>query len=323
MSGPGARDSGIGSLRWVPCAVLAAIALTAACARAQAPSSAGKGPAPASRVPSPEKKSFVRADTAKLHRTLDSIADAHHGVVGYTVWNLDTGERLERRGDETFPTASLIKVPILVTVFDLVEKRQLSLDDPLTVLKIDQVPGSGTLQFMHPGITVTVRDAAWLMTTISDNTATNVLIDRLGIERVNADLAALGLERTALRRRMFDFVARARGLDNVTTPRDAARLLCRFVLSDGLSPKSAERARRILLAQQLNAGLPARLPFGTPWAHKTGNLPGLLHDAGWLEHDDGRRVVVTVFTDHLRNDGDGALVLARVGEAVAAWHGSG
>ena len=77
--------------------------------------------------------------------------------------NLDTGERLERRGDETFPTASLIKVPILVTVYDLVEKGQLSLDDPLTVLKIDKVPGSGLLQFMHDDAIVTVHDAAWLM----------------------------------------------------------------------------------------------------------------------------------------------------------------
>nr|MBA3671877.1 serine hydrolase [Gemmatimonadaceae bacterium] len=75
--------------------------------------------------------SFARADTAALRRTLDSLADAHHGIVGYTVHNLDTGERLERRGNETFPTASLIKVAILVTVYDLVEQGKLSLDDPL------------------------------------------------------------------------------------------------------------------------------------------------------------------------------------------------
>jgi len=88
---------------------------------------------------------WVRADTAALRRTLDSLAGAHHGVVGYAVHNVDTGERLERRGDETFPTASLIKVAILVTVYDLAGKGELSLDDPLTVLKIDKVPGSGTL----------------------------------------------------------------------------------------------------------------------------------------------------------------------------------
>src|SRR4051812_1523802 len=86
--------------------------------------------------------SYQRADTAALHRTLESLADKHRGVVGYVVQNIDTGERLERRADETFPTASLIKVPVLVTVYGLAEQGMLSLDDPLTVLKIDKVPGS-------------------------------------------------------------------------------------------------------------------------------------------------------------------------------------
>ena len=92
---------------------------------------------------------IVRADTAALRRTLDSIADAHHGVVGYSVIDLETGA-ISRRGDETFPTASLIKVAILVTVYDLVAKGELSLDDQLTVLKIDQVPGSGIRSISTP-----------------------------------------------------------------------------------------------------------------------------------------------------------------------------
>src|SRR6476469_5952971 len=97
----------------------------------------------------------VHADTAALRRKLDSIADAHHGIVGYSVIDLESGERISRRGDETFPTASLIKVAILVTVYDLVAKGQLSLDDQLTVLKIDQVPGSGVIQFLHSGTVLT------------------------------------------------------------------------------------------------------------------------------------------------------------------------
>src|SRR5262245_44825697 len=89
----------------------------------------------------------VKTDTTALRKRLDAIAGAHHGTVGYSVRNLDTGERLSLRGDETFSTASLIKVPILVTLYDLAAQNRLSLDDPLTVLKIDQVPGSGVLQF--------------------------------------------------------------------------------------------------------------------------------------------------------------------------------
>ena len=122
--------------------IVAAIALAVPAARAQQP--------------------FAHADTAALHKQLAALAAAHHGVLGYAISNLDTGERLSLRGDETFPTASLIKVPILVTLYDLVEQKQLGLDDPLTVLKIDQVPGSGVLQFMHPGMSLTVRDAVYI-----------------------------------------------------------------------------------------------------------------------------------------------------------------
>src|SRR3954468_15349713 len=100
----------------------------------------------------------AQVDSGRLRRTLDSIADRQHGTVGYAVIDLGTGARISRRGDETFPTASLIKVGILITIYDLVAKGQLSLDDPLTVLSIDQVPGSGVLQFMHNGMTLTVRD---------------------------------------------------------------------------------------------------------------------------------------------------------------------
>src|SRR6478672_5720925 len=119
------------------------------------------GPGGASRLQQ------VHADTAALRRKLDSIADAHHGIVGYSVIDLESGARISRRGDETFPTASLIKVAILVTVYDLVAKGQLSLDDPITMLKIDQVGGSGVSQYLQPGPILSVHDAAWLMITIS------------------------------------------------------------------------------------------------------------------------------------------------------------
>jgi beta-lactamase class A len=178
----------------------------------------------------PAPATFARADTASLHRTLDSLAAAHHGVVGYTVHNLDTGERLERRGDETFSTASLIKVAILVTVFDLVEQAQLSLDDPLTLLKIDKLPGSGNLQFMHDGATLTVRDAAWLMTTTSDNTATNLLLDRIVIRRVWEKMEKLGLPHTKVHSKVYLRMASV-AMDSsvkyglgVTTPNEMTRL---------------------------------------------------------------------------------------------------
>jgi beta-lactamase class A len=139
-----------------------------------------------------------RADTAVLRRTLDSIADLHHGVVGYSVIDVDGSDRISRRGDEKFPTASLIKVGVLVTVFDLVERHEMSLADPLTVLSIDQTGGSGVLQFLHNGTTITVGDAAWLVSTISDNTATNLLLDKINIRRMWTKMDSLGLPNTRI-----------------------------------------------------------------------------------------------------------------------------
>lgn len=171
-----------------------------------------------------------RADTSALRRTLDSIADHHHGVVGYSVIDLDGTDRISRRGDEKFPTASLIKVGVLVTVFDLVAKGQMSLDDPLTVLAIDQTGGSGVLQFFHSGATITVKDAAWLVSTISDNTATNLLLDKINIRRMWAKMDSLGLPATRIHSKV-NLRNTSVAMDSsvkyglgVTTPNEMARL---------------------------------------------------------------------------------------------------
>ena len=292
---------------------LVALAL-AACAHAQAPRPATAG--------------FARADTAALHRTLDSLADAHHGVLGYTVWNLDTGERLERRGDETFPTASLIKVPVLVTVFDLVEKKMLSLDDPLTVLRIDQVPGSGTLQFMHPGIAITVRDAAWLMTTISDNTATNLLLDRIVIRRVWDKMEALGLPHSKVHSKSFSRASSV-AMDSsvkyglgVTTPNEMAKLFALLADGKAVSPAADSTMLDFLDHNQDDSKL-QRYVAGVRAPHKTGDTDAVRTECALFYLQS--RVVVCGLTkenvDHSYSvDGEGQMTLARIGRAVVdAW----
>ena len=94
------------------------------------------------------------AKASGLRRTLDSLWAAHHGVVGYSITNLDTGEHLEQRGNETFSTASLIKVPILVTLFDLAAQKLLTLDDPIVLTEIDKVGGAGQLQYLRTPLTL-------------------------------------------------------------------------------------------------------------------------------------------------------------------------
>lgn len=217
------------------------IALAPACATAQARSDGDSA-----------RPTRTTADTAALRRTLDSLAGAHGGVVGYAVFDVDGGARLSRRGDETFSTASLIKVPVLVTVFDLVAQGKLSLDDRLTVLRIDKVPGSGQLQHLHDGAVITVRDAAWLMTTISDNTATNLLLDRIIIRRVWEKMEALGLKNTKVHSKTF-LRSSSVAMDSsvkyglgVTTPNEMARLLELMARGQAVSPAADSTMLRIL-----------------------------------------------------------------------------
>ena len=300
-----------------------AVAVALACATIGVVACAG-AQAPAAVAP----VVTARTDTAALRRTLDSLADAHHGVVGYTVHNLETGERLERRGDETFSTASLIKVPVLVTVFDLVAKGDLSLDDRLTVLKIDKVPGSGSLQYMHDGAEITVGDAAWLMTTISDNTATNLLLDRIIIRRVWDKMEALGLRNTKVHSKSF-LRSSSVAMDSsakyglgVTTPNEMARLFELLALGRAVSPAADSAMLRILEHNEDDVML-QRYANGVRAAHKTGATDSVRTECSlfWLP----ARVVACVLTKQNQDtrwvlDNEPQVTMARMGEAIVrAW----
>ena len=276
----------------------------------------------------PAPATFARADTASLRRTLDSLASAHHGVVGYTVHDVDTGERLERRGDETFPTASLIKVAILVTVFDLVEQGQLSLDDPLTLLKIDKVPGSGNLQFMHDGATITVRDAAWLMTTTSDNTATNLLLDRIVIRRVWAKMEKLGLPHTKVHSKVYLRMASV-AMDSsvkyglgVTTPNEMTRLFALLADGKAVSPK-ADSTMLDILAHNEDFASMQRYVDGLTVPHKTGATDQVRTECALFPLQS--RVAACVLTKENADqrwliDNEAQVTLANMGRAiVGAW----
>jgi beta-lactamase class A len=266
----------------------------------------------------------VRADTAALRRKLDSIADAHHGIVGYSVIDLESGQRISRRGDETFPTASLIKVAILVTVYDLVAKGQLSLDDPLTVLKIDQVPGSGVIQFLHNGTVLTVHDAAWLMSTISDNTATNLLLDRIIIRRVWAKMDSLGLQHTRVHSKSFlrnSSVAMDSSVKyglGVTTPNEMAHLF--ELMAQGKAVNSSADSSMLDILEHNTADLMLqRYLEGARAAHKDGETDAVRTECTlWYLRN---RVIACVMTKENKDqrwivDNEPQLTMANMGLAI-------
>src|SRR5512146_299974 len=270
----------------------------------------------------------TRADTAALHRNLDAIAKAHHGVLGYSVLNLDTGERLSLRGDETFPTASLIKVPILVTLYDLAEKKELSLDDPLTVLKIDHVPGTGVLQFMHPGMTLSVHDAAALMSILSDNTATNLILDKVAIRRVWQKMEALGLPHTKVHSKTYLRITSV-AMDSsikyglgVSTPNEMAHLFELLAEGKAVSP-AADSSMLDILRNNADGELMQRTVEGVSAPHKTGETDSVRTECALFRLQS--RVVACGFTKQNTDirwvvDNEAQVRLGKLGAAiVAGW----
>ena len=294
-------------------AAFALVALLPACATGQT--------APGALAP-------VRADTATLHRSLDSLAAAHHGVMGYSILDLDSGARLSLRGDETFPTASLIKVAILVTLYDLINKGQISPDDPLTVLHIDKVPGSGEVQFLHDGAIITVHDAAWYMITISDNTATNLLLDRIIIRRVWEKMESLGLPHTKVHSKTFLRISSV-AMDSsekygfgVSTPNEMVHLF--ELLSEGkaVSPK-ADSTMLDMLEHNEDNTLLQRYLDGVRAAHKTGAVDDARTECSLFYLRS--RVIACVFTKENKDqrwilDSEPQLTMAKIGAIIArAW----
>ena len=270
----------------------------------------------------------ARADTAALRRAIDALADAHRGVVGYSITNLETGEHLERRGDETFSTASLIKVPVLVTLFDLAEKKQLTLDDPVVLTDIDKVGGAGSLQFLRTPLTLRLWDVAWLMSTLSDNTATNIVLDRIKIRRVWTKMESLGLPHTKVHSGSMTRIgtiapdSSAKYGLGVTTPNEMAQLFTLLAQGKAVSATADSTMLWILRHNQDDTKL-ARFTYDVTLAHKTGDVDQSRTDCGIFYLP--ARVVTCVLTKENADkrywaESEGNAVIARIGEAVVkAW----
>lgn len=235
-----------------------------------------------------------------LRPDLEALASAHNGTVGIAIIDLASGDSLSIRGDEPFPTASLIKVPVLVELFHRIERDVLSLDDPMVMLEADKKPGSGVLQFLSAPHQLTIGDAAFLMIAHSDNTASNLLIDKTGIRAVGARMDSLGLPRTKLHSKLFlreTSVAPDSSVlygVGVTTPREMARLFAMIHDGTAVSPAASERMIEMLQNQFYRSMIPRHLPEVTI-ANKTGSVNAGRNDCGIL-YSEARDVVLCVFT---------------------------
>jgi beta-lactamase class A len=241
-----------------------------------------------------------------LESRLEKIAAAVDGVAGYSVLDLTSGDRVGRLQDEQFPTASTIKIAILYELFKAAEEGRLKLDAVLPLDKRHVVGGSGVLNHLSSPA-MSLRDYAVLMIVLSDNSATNLLIDTVGMENVRKRMTAAGLPGLQLRRRMIDLEAARRGDENVGSPDDLARLLLMVHKGEGLQPSSRDGILQILRKPKTSA-LRDGVPSTVPVANKTGSLEGVSADAGIVYLAD-RPYIFVATTTYLKDGaaGDGAI----------------
>jgi beta-lactamase class A len=252
----------------------------------------------------------------QLLARLDAVAQKLDGVVGYAIVDLTSNERVASRLEsEAFPTASAIKLAILYELLKQCDEGTLALDKPALLSRSQVVGGSGVLQHLS-GPLLSLGDHAALMIILSDNTATNVVIDAVGMARVNARMKTLGLGDILLRRKMMDSAAVRRGDENVASPASllkSAELLWR---GEGLKKEARDAAMRILY--QVPGAIRSAVPSRVRVASKTGSLEGVRAEAAVVELD-GRPFALAVMTTYLRNDADGSRAIGEVADAALSY----
>lgn len=236
----------------------------------------------------------VAGNLEQLAQGISARAALRGCTAAIVVRDLQRGDAVYQNKDAILPAASLIKVPILVAAYTAVDRGELRLGDTFVMRTRDKVAGSGVMRLCAAGTVWTARDLLRLMIAKSDNTATDMLIARLGRETINARMRELGLTATRVRRNILDFPALRRGVENTTTAYEMARLLELIHGGRAASPWACREMLDILLAQEYNDRIPRFLPAGVAVAHKTGTMNRLTHDAGIVYVPGGGVFVITV-----------------------------
>lgn len=273
--------------------------------------------ATAEPAPSATPTTVPAAAPADLAAQLDPLFAQNAGTFGVIVADPASGtQRYARNATTVFPAASLIKIPIAVTIYQAANQGTINLDTELVLDASVIVGGSGSLQYEEPGSTYTVRTLVFRMLAESDNTAANMLINHLGgFAPVNQTMQQVGATQTTLQRYMMDFEARAAGLDNWTSPADMALLLQQ--LQNGTLPDAAG-AQEIVnaLTHTINRQkIPAQLPPGVVVAHKTGELPQVEHDVGIVQVP-GQPYILVGMSQGLASNASGIGVIATASRVV-------
>src|ERR1700719_4654623 len=248
-----------------------------------------------------------------------SILDVDHnldGVMGVAIVDLADGHKYLLHANDVYPQASSIKICVLAELYRQAQQGKLKLTDMYTVNAADLVQDSDIMGGLTPGVTqITLRDLATMMVAVSDNSATNVLIDRVGMDNVNAFLSSQGLRDTRLRRKMMDLKAAGEGRENISTPSEMAKLLQALYQGKILNKEMTDDFFKVLTTHK-DSWIPRNLPDDLKIADKPGALEGVRNDSGVI-FVDKRPYILCVMTTYLRRERDGEEAISNI--SLAAW----
>jgi len=249
----------------------------------------------------------------ELKAQMQTLAAEHPALQpGVFLVDLDTGAYLDWQSSATFASASTIKVPILVAFFQDVDDGKIRLDEPLTMQPEMIAAGSGDLQYKQAGTQYTALEVATKMITISDNTATNMIITRLGgAAALNARFRSWGLSATSINSPLPDVEG-----TNTTSPKDLGSLMSLVNQGKLVSLRSRDRLLDIMQRTQTNSLLPQGLGAGAIIAHKTGNIGSLLADVGLVDMPTGKRYLVAVMVKRPHNDATAEELIRQISRTV-------
>ncbi len=250
----------------------------------------------------------------------EQILDMLHslkGTISFSVYKPSDDESTNSIGfnpDTPVQAASVIKLFIMAEAFRQRESGLFDFDAPVTVREEDHLPSCGALTYMHAPLTLPWGDLVTLMIILSDNTATNMLIDQLGIDNINAMIDQLGFKNTRLRRKLWQPELSRQGIQNTVCAADTQRFFRLLQREELISPTASKEMLQILLNQRLNGKMPFYLHSrGIRCAHKTGEDSGITHDVGIIFAE---KPVIFSFLSENTNVPEAETVLQKLALAV-------
>ena len=252
----------------------------------------------------------------KLEKSILDVDRNLDGVMGVAIVDLTDGHKYQLHSNDVFPQASSIKICVLAELYRQAQQGKLKLTDLYTVNSADLVQDSDIMGGLTPGVTqITLRDLATMMVAVSDNSATNVLIDRVGMDNVNSFLNAQGLHETKLRRKMMDLKAASEGRENVSTPSEMTSLLQALYRGQILNKEMTDDFFKVLSTHK-DSWIPRDLPDDLKIANKPGALEGVRNDSGVI-FVEKRPYILCVMTTYLHRERDGEEAISKI--SLEAW----